>query len=225
MGLVRNLRSDEIVGQVEIAQANVEHRPLPLEVSFMGMGEPLLNTAEVINAIRTFQDVGYDTTLSTTVVPGGLQKLKSASIDVRLQVSLHAPTDELRAVLLPKASSLPLTDLVADVYQYTRTSRYSPIFNYVLLEGINDSIVYAELLCQLLRGIDGIVKTSMYNSHPGLAYRRSSADATTAFVNHCRHRGLSIYSFSSLGNDVGGGCGSLIRIGSNATSRTKSLAS
>lgn len=208
-GLTRNLTHLEIVGQVEKVFGLRGHTIRNFEVSFMGMGEPLLNLEAVLEAIRRLQSCypALIFSLSTVGLVPQIYKLAESRQDVQLQISLHAPNDELRSQIVPLNSRYPIREVLGAAKYYAEYTQNALYINYILLSGINDSDACAIALGQLLRGMPAYVKISKFNPSQEILIQRSSRQRD--FEELCRNEGLDVYRFSSMAEDVNGGCGQL----------------
>ncbi|MBI4246931.1 MAG: 23S rRNA (adenine(2503)-C(2))-methyltransferase RlmN, partial [Candidatus Rokubacteria bacterium] len=156
MGLERNLTAGEIVGQLLQANQLLEAGRRVTHLVFMGMGEPLANYEAVVTAIRIFTDpklgVGYSPrriTVSTVGLVTGIDRLGRENLKVNLAISLHAASDELRARLMPVNKAWNLQALMEAVRRYPLAPRQRVFFEYVLLDGVNDSVEEARALVKL----------------------------------------------------------------------------
>ena len=146
MGVERNLTAGEIVGQLLVANALAPAGQRVTHMVFMGMGEPLANLGAVVKAIRIFTDprlgFGYSPrriTVSTVGLVAGIDRLGAEKLGVNLAISLHAASDDVRSRLMPVNRSWPLEALMAAVRRYPLAARQHVFFEYVLLDGVNDS--------------------------------------------------------------------------------------
>jgi 23S rRNA (adenine2503-C2)-methyltransferase len=187
-GFNRNLSTGEIIGQLWVANKAMQCLPrnerVISNVVLMGMGEPLLNFENVVRAINLMMDdnaYGLSkrrVTISTSGVIPALQRLKQVS-DVSLAVSLHAPTDELRNQLVPLNKKYPIKQLLAACKDYVAgATRRKVTFEYVMLEGINDSPEQARQLVKVLQGVPAKVNLIPFNPFPGTNYRVSTSFVT-----------------------------------------------
>jgi 23S rRNA (adenine2503-C2)-methyltransferase len=212
-GLKRNLSSEEIVAQVESMFLDLGPPGNPFEVGFMGMGEPMLNLGAVAAAVeqlhRRYPDLLFS--VSTVGYPKRFRELLEFAAPVRLQISLHAPDDELRRKLIPRPdqSIAELLSAAAD-YQVATRDRVEPVvLNYLLFDGVNDSDDHARSIVDLLRGFPGRLRIARFNVVPEFSLRPSSREREKAFMDICAAGGISLYHFESMGTDVAGGCGQL----------------
>jgi 23S rRNA (adenine2503-C2)-methyltransferase len=215
MGLARNLTAGEIVGQLLRANA-VEPGKRVTHVVFMGMGEPLANFDAVVRAIRVFTDprlgLGYSPrriTVSTVGLVSGIEKLGRENLRVNLAISLHAATDEIRGRLMPVNRSWGLPALMNALRAYPLAPRQRVFFEYVLLEGVNDSPEDAARLARLLRGIPAKVNLIPFNDWDGSTFRRPPIARILAFQSLLLDAGVTTTVRWSKGEDIGAACGQL----------------
>lgn len=219
-GFNRNLGADEIIAQLWIARRALDESPKSRTVTnvvLMGMGEPLLNFEPVVTAIRIMQDdLAYGlgkrrVTLSTSGYVPGLDKLKQA-VDVSLAVSLHAPNDALRNRLVPINRKYPIAELLAASRRYLRENdrKQRVTFEYVMLDGVNDSETHARELVALLRDYPAKVNLIPFNPFPGAGYERSSASRIDRFRKILLDSGINTITRKTRGDDIDAACGQLV---------------
>ncbi|HKT32498.1 MAG TPA: 23S rRNA (adenine(2503)-C(2))-methyltransferase RlmN [Gammaproteobacteria bacterium] len=216
-GFNRNLTSAEIIAQVLVAQRALgAARPIT-NVVFMGMGEPLANYRNLLPVLRILlDDFGYGlskrrVTVSTSGLVPNLDKLAS-ECDVALAVSLHAPNDVLRDELVPINQVHPLAELMAACRRYVANRDRSHVhvtFEYVMLEGVNDSLEQACELAALVRDIPCKVNLIPFNSFPGTRYRRSPQAVIDRFGEYLWRRGIVTITRRTRGEDIDAACGQL----------------
>jgi 23S rRNA (adenine2503-C2)-methyltransferase len=212
MGLSRNLTADEILGQV--LRANELERATHLV--FMGMGEPLANYAALVQVLRILTDakhgLGYSPrriTVSTVGLVTGIEKLGREGLNVNLAVSLHAASDEVRARLMPVNRAWNVRALMDAVKRYPLAPRQSVFFEYVMLDGVNDSPDEARRLARLLRGVRAKVNLIPFNDWPGSEFRRPPLSRILAFQSLLLDAGVTTTVRWSKGEDIGAACGQL----------------
>ncbi len=219
--LVRNLSAAEIAGQIMTALDDLGDWPRTREgrrvtnLVMMGMGEPLYNYDNVAAAIRTvLDDEGLaiskrKITLSTSgVVP--LIERCGEELGVGLAVSLHAVRDELRNELVPINRKYPIAELLAACRAYPGAHNARRItFEYVMLDGVNDSAADARELARLLGDLPAKVNLIPFNPWPGAPYQCSSKRAITRFAKILNDAGLSAPVRVSRGQDIMAACGQL----------------
>ncbi len=221
-GFNRNLTVDEIIGQVWLAAkllgqfeaADGSSRKVT-NVVMMGMGEPLLNLDNVVPAMKLMmEDNGFSIsrrrlTLSTAGVVPQLDELNERC-NVALAVSLHATNDELRNELVPVNRKYPISELMAACKRYLdKMPREKITFEYVMIDGVNDSIKDAKALIRLLEGVPAKVNLIPFNPYPGSPYRRSSDAALEAFQTKLMSAGYITMMRKTRGDDIDAACGQL----------------
>lgn len=226
LGFVRNLSTWEIVDQVYRAQdllaedgRNLEYPPRLTNIVLMGMGEPLHNFNQVRRALSILTDpqgagiAGRRITVSTAGLVPGIERFAREGLaeDVGLAVSLNATTDAVRNEVMPINTRWNIETLLNAVRGLPQPKRRLITFEYVLLDGVNDSPEDAQRLSTLLRGIDGQVNAIPFNPHPMAPYRRPSPARVSAFVERCRRAGLRVHLRTPRGDDIGAACGQLAR--------------
>jgi 23S rRNA (adenine2503-C2)-methyltransferase len=220
-GFNRNLSTAEIVGQVWLAARELEREePETRErhvtnVVLMGMGEPLANFRNVVPALDLLiDDFAFDlsrrrVTLSTSGLVPQIYRLAQVS-NVALAVSLHAPDDALRNELVPINRKHCIAELLEACWHYLdEQNGRSVTFEYVMLEGVNDSPAQARALARLLRGKAAKVNLIPFNPFPGTHYRRSSAAAIQSFRDELLQRGVLATIRRTRGDDIDAACGQL----------------
>ncbi len=218
-GFNRNLSTAEIVGQVLLAQRELGFQAgdnrLISNVVMMGMGEPLANFRNVIPALRILlDDNGLDfsrrrLTLSTSGLVPQIYKLAEES-NVALAVSLHAPDDALRNELVPINRLHPIAELLKACWHYIdEQNGRSVTFEYVMLDGVNDTPAHARALAKLLKGKPAKVNLIPFNPFPGTKYRRSSPATILAFLDQVLKGGVMTTIRKTRGDDIDAACGQL----------------
>jgi 23S rRNA (adenine2503-C2)-methyltransferase len=219
-GFNRNLTTAEIVGQVWLAQRELASAAQSAErritnVVLMGMGEPLANFRNVVPALDVLlDDLGFDlsrrrVTLSTSGLVPQIYRLAECS-NVALAVSLHAPDDALRNELVPINRKHPIGELLPACWHYLdEQNGRSVTFEYVMLEGVNDSVPQARALARLLKGHPAKVNLIPFNPFPGTRYRRSSAPVIQRFRDELLQRGVLATVRRTRGEDIDAACGQL----------------
>lgn len=210
MGFKRNLTAGEIVDQIiALGEHRITHAVL------MGMGEPLLNFDDTLKAIKIMNDeMGLSfsakrITVSTAGIPSMIQKLAQERLKLKLAISLNAATDARRNQIMPVNKKHPLQELLAAVKHFAKNTNRGVTFEYVLMDGVNDSEKDALALSKLIRGIPCKINLIPYNSVPDLAYRRPSEEKTVAFRDYLYPRCPAVTLRISKGEDILGACGQL----------------
>jgi len=182
-------------------------------VVFMGMGEPLLNTDNVLAALRSLnQDVGIGArslTVSTVGIRSRIRQLAEHNLQITLAVSLHASNQALRERLIPSARPYPLENLLAECREYVQMTGRRISFEYVLLAGVNDLPRHALELAQQLRGFQNHVNLIPYNPIQEVDYKRPSSDRILAFVNALKQQNIAVSVRYSRGLEADAACGQL----------------
>jgi 23S rRNA (adenine2503-C2)-methyltransferase len=218
-GFNRNLTVEEIIGQLwwankSLGRGVTESRPIS-NVVMMGMGEPLSNFDNVVAAMRLMlDDNAYGlsrrrVTLSTAGLVPAIDRLREAC-PVALAVSLHAPNDALRDELVPINRKWPIRELLAACLRYVeKAPRESVMFEYVMLEGVNDSVALARELAALVREVPCKINLIPFNPFAAVDYRRSAPDAIARFRDVLMQAGLVATVRKTRGDDIDAACGQL----------------
>jgi 23S rRNA (adenine2503-C2)-methyltransferase len=215
MGLGRNLRPEEIVDQVlHAGEVLADAGERPTHLVFMGMGEPLLNLKNVVQAIRVLVDPKAGglsprrITVSTAGVVPRMQELGEA-VPVRLAVSLHATTDEVRDQLVPLNTRFPIAELLEACRRYPVSRRDRISFEYTLIRDLNDSDADVGRLVQLLHGLRAKVNVIPLNEHAGSPWQRPSDARVDSFSESLARSGVTTAVRRSRGDDILAACGQL----------------
>ncbi len=210
-GYVRNLETYEIVDQVLTVQEDFQRRVS--NIVFMGMGEPLLNTDNVVAAVRSLnQDVGIGQrmiTVSTVGIPGHIRRLAEQQLQVTLAVSLHASNQALRTQLIPSAEKYPLQDLLSECRDYVKLTGRRVTFEYVVLADLNDQPEHALELASELRGFQSHVNLIPYNPIVEVDYKRPSRQRVEDFTAQLKDKGIAVSVRYSRGLEEDAACGQL----------------
>ncbi|AKI98343.1 23S rRNA (adenine(2503)-C(2))-methyltransferase RlmN [Kosmotoga pacifica] len=213
-GFKRDLRTSEIVAQVLYMEQKIGKEVN--NIVFMGMGEPFLNNEAVFKSIEILHEkkgrnLGIrHFTISTAGIPEGIKKLANSGLDVKLSVSLHAADDEKRSELMPINRRFPLKELfnILDYYQKETGNRIT--FEYILIDGINDSLEDARKLAVLLKGMKAFVNLIPVN--PVVPrFNRPSVERSKAFEKTLRDMGIEAAVRVEKGTDIDAACGQLRR--------------
>ncbi len=223
MGLLRNVTSGQIVEQVlhferrlrqgrAAGDTRVDHIT---NLVFMGMGEPFANYDRWWQAVERLHDpVGYNLgarnmTVSTVGLVPGIKRLAAERLPINLAVSLHAPNDELRTALMPVNKRYPLDMLLGSVRDYTETTHRRVSFEYVLLQGQNDTPEHAVELAERITGMLCHVNLIPWNPVPGTPLERSHRRRVNAFQEELTRRGISCTVRIERGVEIAAACGQL----------------
>ena len=220
-GFNRNLTTAEIIAQVWLATRLIDEEKRPgrkvTNVVLMGMGEPLLNFDNVVRAVRLMMDdFAYGlskrrVTISTAGVVPAIDRLGDV-LDMRLAVSLHAADDELRNSLVPLNNKYPLPQLMAACRRFIdkQNARSRITFEYVLLDGVNDSDRHAKELINLVKGIPTLVNLIPFNPFADSGYRTSPAKRVERFYKILADAGITTVVRRTRGDDIDAACGQLV---------------
>src|SRR5512135_239942 len=197
-GFRRDLAAHEITGQVLAAKELAKPRVLT-NLVLMGMGEPLMNTENVFEALarltspKMFSISTRRITLSTAGVVPGIHALGESGLGVNLAVSLNAATDSVRDNVMPINKKYPLKELIKALKEYPLAPRRRITIEYVMLAGVNDSLKDARALAKILRGLRCKVNLIPFNEHMGSAYKRPELETVLAFQNELHARNLTAF--------------------------------
>jgi len=200
-------------------------------IVFMGMGEPLANYANVLVALRILlDDFGFGlskrrVTVSTSGLVPFIDRLRD-DCDTALAVSLHAPNDKLRDELVPLNRKYPIAELIDACRRYTsgKDRKTHIVYEYVMLDGINDHPEHARELAKLLAGLPAKVNLIPFNPFPNTQYRRSRPEAITAFADVLRSRHILTTVRRTRGDDIDAACGQLVgRVQSRQKQRLRDI--
>jgi 23S rRNA (adenine2503-C2)-methyltransferase len=219
MGFIRNLSAGEIVAQVLVAlQALGPRHPGELTLVFMGMGEPLHNLGQVSRAIEVLSaplGLGISArriTVSTSGLVPQIDELGALAVRPLLAVSLNATADEQRRALMPINRRYPLADLHAALLRFPLRPRERITVEYVLLAGINDSLLDAERLVAFCEGFPHHINLIPFNAHAHAPYQPPSEQHLERFTQRVIDRGARLVTIRrSRGRDVRGACGQLVQ--------------
>ncbi|MET0088515.1 MAG: 23S rRNA (adenine(2503)-C(2))-methyltransferase RlmN [Candidatus Thiodiazotropha sp.] len=213
-GFNRNLSVAEIIGQVWVASRELGQAPS--NIVMMGMGEPLANLDAVITAMSIMQDdfaymvSKYRVTVSTSGIVPALKRLREVC-DISLAVSLHAPDNALRDVLVPINRKYPLEELIPACREFVQGDKRRKVtWEYVMLDGVNDSLHHAKALIRLLEGTPSKVNLIPFNPFPGTDYRTSPPDRVEAFRMRLKRSGIVATTRKTRGDDIDAACGQLV---------------
>ncbi len=217
MGYKRNLTSLEIVEQVLLFARLLKKEAQKItNVVFMGMGEPFLNYENVLSAVKLLNDnnglnIGArHLSISTSGIVPGIKRLSDEPLQVNLAVSLHAPTDELRSKLMPLNQTYPLGLLIASISDYLRKTNRKVMFEYLMLEGVNDHDENAYQLIDLLKNLPKplyMVNLIKYNATGD--FKPSPEEKIKRFKNLLQRAGIETTQRHSFGEDIAAACGQL----------------
>ncbi|MCX8022860.1 MAG: 23S rRNA (adenine(2503)-C(2))-methyltransferase RlmN [Syntrophorhabdaceae bacterium] len=212
IGFIRNLKTSEIIGQL----MGVRQHPGVDKITnivLMGMGEPLDNFDNVMPALEIMKEPsGLDfshrrITLSTVGLIGVLKSVMPKTAGIA--ISLNAADDKTRSELMPINRLYPIEEIVDFVRNYKADRRTRITFEYVLINGVNDSLEDAEKLAKLLKGLKCKINLIPYNESPFIDFKRPSEKTVERFHNHLINRYYTTIVRDSRGGDIHGACGQL----------------
>ncbi|WP_022850242.1 23S rRNA (adenine(2503)-C(2))-methyltransferase RlmN [Limisalsivibrio acetivorans] len=216
MGFERNLSVAEIVGQVaELNRILAEEDRRLTNLVFMGMGEPLDNSDNLLDSIRilmdrkTFAFSHKRITVSTCGLTDKMMRLFELETPVNLAVSINAATQEKREQIMPVTKKYPLKDLIKGIKRLPSVKRKMIMAEYVLMKGFNDTPEDAKALAAILKGIRVKVNLIPYNSGMGGGYEPPSENETLKFQDYLIQEKIGTFIRKSLGSDIDGACGQL----------------
>lgn len=215
-GFIRNLTAGEIVEQVHyIKKENKIPHERRVNVVFMGMGEPLNNLENVAKAVKIFTDNDglaispRRQTISTSGLSSQIKKLGEMDLGVLLAISLHAVTDELREKLMPINRAYNIASIMEAIKEFPIDFRKRIMFEYLMIDGINDSLKDAKTLVKLLNGIKAKVNLIYFNTHEGSIYQRPSIENMEKFRDYLQSKSVTCTIRESKGIDISAACGQL----------------
>lgn len=214
-GFFRNLTAEEMLDQVlHFCRILKKQGERVNNIVFMGMGEPFNNYDNVIDAIKLFNGAEYlnigmrHISVSTCGIVPGIEKFANENIQANLAISLHAPTDEIRIRLMPINNAFPIKKLLQAVDFYIEKTNRKVMFEYLLIDGINDSDSCAEDLARLMK--KKLYHVNLIKYHSTSAALRASSQARQArFFDILKKAGVSATFRRSFGEDIKAACGQL----------------
>lgn len=216
MGLGRHLSAGEIAGQVRALAHETGLVETPFNIVLMGMGEPLHNYDATMKALRILADAEglhvhpKRVTLSTVGLVPAIERLAAEPLMPNLAISLHATTDEQRSALVPINRKYSLTQLIEACKRFPLAKRRRITFEYVLLDGVNDTAADARRLVAWLDGIQAKVNLLPLNEAPAIPFSRPAEDRVNTFARILAERGVTVLVRRSRGRDIRAACGQLI---------------
>ena len=230
MGLVRNLTAGEIAGQVRVLAAATQLLDAPFNIVLMGMGEPLHNYDHTMKALRMLNSEHglavspRRVTLSTVGIVPGIEQLAREPLMPNLAISLHATTEEQRTALVPPNRKYPLAQILDACRTFPLKKRSRITFEYVLLDGVNDTPEDARRLARLRAGIKSKVNLIPLNPAPGIPFDRPSDERVDRFAQILADRHLTVSVRKSRGRDIRAACGQLIVEGGTKKTAAQQMA-
>jgi 23S rRNA (adenine2503-C2)-methyltransferase len=219
MGFKRNLTAMEIIEQVLLfARLLKKENQRVASVVFMGMGEPFMNYDNVMAAVKVINDPkglnigGRHISISTCGVVEGIEKIIDEPLQVNLAISLHAPDDVLRSKIMPANIKYPLDEIMTAVLRYVRNTNRRVMFEYIMIDGVNDSDQCADELAALIKGRLSLklafVNLIRYN--PTGKFMPSTPERVKAFKTILMQAGVETTERYRFGQGIKAACGQLI---------------
>ncbi len=214
-GFTRSLTSDEIVEQVVFWNRHLKPEEQKTDnIVYMGMGEPFNNYQEVIKSIKflnnpeTMNIGARRISISTVGMVDGIKRLAGEKIQVNLAISLHAPNDVIRGDLMPNCSRYSMPELLRTVDEYIRKTGRRVMFEYMMIEGVNDRKEHAEELAMLMKRPLCMVNLIPYNNTTR-KYKSSPQERIEEFKNILEDKKVAVTIRHSSGHDINAACGQL----------------
>ncbi len=210
---VRNLLASEMVGELFTVEEDLGERIS--HVVLMGIGEPFDNYDEVVSFIEIINnDMGLaigsrHISVSTCGIIPKIKEFAHLPYQVNLAISLHAPNDKLRSELMPINKVYPLKELMPVLKDYLKKTNRRLTFEYILLDGVNDTEECAKELAQLIRGINGYVNLIPYNETEYLNWHRSKSSQINKFYDILKKEKISVTVRREFGTNISAACGQL----------------
>lgn len=214
-GWKRHLGADEIVSQVLLAEKISGERINNLV--FMGMGEPMANYDNWLRAVSILNapwGVGLGArkmTVSTSGLVPRIRDLADQPLQIRLAISLHGASDDVRGRIMPVNKKYPVAELMEACAYYGDRKKQMITFEYILIEGVNDDPAEARLLAERARGLRAKINLIPYNTVEGLPWKRPSEEAQNEFLSILISRGITATIRREKGHDIDAACGQLRR--------------
>ena len=212
-GFTRNLTAAEIIGQMMAVEKLTGEKIN--NIVFMGMGEPLANLTNLTKALEIITahwglNIGArSVTVSTSGLAPQIRKLAEFPVPIRLAISLHGATDDVRDLIMPINKKYPIKDLF-DSLHFWRTHKKQKIsLEYILIEGVNDHLDQATILAKRAQALNAKVNLIPYNTVEGLEWKRPSEDHCRAFRDVISGAGINTTLRLEKGGDINAACGQL----------------
>ncbi len=212
-GFTRNLEVGEIVGQVMSVENETSESVR--NIVFMGMGEPLANLTRLTKALEILNsDWGLNIgarhmTVSTSGLAPQIEKLAQIPIQIRLAISLHGATDEVRDQIMPVNKKYPINRLFEALETWKDRKKQMLTFEYILIEGVNDGLDQAEILAKRAKSLHAKVNLIPYNTVEGLPWARPDEDQQEAFLKVLEQSNVNATLRREKGHDIDAACGQL----------------
>ncbi len=210
---VRNLTAGEMVEQILMVEEDIKMRIT--HVVIMGIGEPFDNFdnfkrfVQIINYQKGINIGSRHITVSTCGLIPKIEEFTNFPYQVNLAISLHAPNDKIRNELMPISKVYPLKDLMKTLKKYNEKTNRRITFEYILLDGINDSEECANELCALVSGLNCYINLIPYNETDNLGYKRSKKETISKFYDIIKKRKINVTIRREFGSNISAACGQL----------------
>lgn len=210
---VRDLESYEIVQQIILIEEDIEERID--SVVIMGIGEPFDNYENIMNFIRIINNpfginIGArHITVSTCGLIPKIKQFMNEELQVNLAISLHAPNDEIRNRIMPVNKAYSINELIATLKEYIAKTNRRVTIEYVMLNSVNDSILNAQELAKLLKGMNVYVNLIPYNETSHIEFKKSSKDTIMKFYDTLKQNGINVTIRREFGGKIDAACGQL----------------
>ena len=210
---VRNLESYELVEQILLIEEDIKERISHVVV--MGIGEPfdnydnLKSFIEIINCNKGIDIGARHITVSTCGIIPGIKRFMEDFNEINLAISLHAPNDKLRSQIMPINKVYKIKDLLKVLKEYEKRTRRRITFEYIMLDGINDSVECAKELANLVKGLNCYVNLIPYNETENIEYKRSKKVQILAFYDILKKNNTNVTIRKEFGSKVDAACGQL----------------
>lgn len=215
-GFIRNLSSAEMLAQVmHFATKLQDEQKRISHVVIMGSGEPLLNLKEVLQFIKLLHDpnafnISYrNITLSTSGIVPAIKTLQAESLPINLAISLHATTDEKRSSIMPINKTYPLTELLSATKEYANVSGRQVTYEYILINGFNDTLEDAARLIELLSAHTAVVNLIPFNDVKEHSHIQTPIKRAQSFKDYLQKHGTPATIRKEMGADINAACGQL----------------
>ena len=209
LGFKRNLETEEILEQVLVFKRKERIR----NIVFMGMGEPFLNYDNVLNAVKilnnenAFNIGARHISISTVGITEGIEKLSNEKLQINLAISLHAPNNNLRLKLMPISKKYSLENILKTVNEYIKKTNRKVMFEYTLIDNVNDSIENAKELSKIMKHPLYMVNLIKYNDTE--EFKAPSNEKIKRFKNYLEKGGINVTERYRFGGDIHAACGQL----------------
>jgi 23S rRNA (adenine2503-C2)-methyltransferase len=213
-GSKRNLTVSEIIDQV-LFFARISKNERISNIVFMGMGEPFLNYDNVLEAIKILNDkdglnIGIrHISISTVGITEGISKLANEKLQINLAISLHAPNNDLRVKLMPINKKYPIEEIIVAVYSYIKKTKRRVMFEYLMIDEVNDSPTQAEELSKLLKNLLCFVNLISFNPVGHSKFKSSPGWKIKKFKDILEKNNISVTQRYRFGQEIKAACGQL----------------